>query len=466
MATPIENYLSKIQTAVYGKDVRQSIYNAINRCYLDATVGITPDITVVSTSTGSVVTITVGAVKRQFTITNGQATNEQVETYVQEWLDAHPEATTTVEDGSITEDKLEPTLAEQIKNGGNSKQGFLILRSILDHIAYTADVSGLLEDYDAIALEGSYKVLFKGNEFTYDNDTKYLEAGSSYTTTITPNDGMKIYKCVVTMGTEDISATAYKNGVVTIESIEGNVVIEITCIDANLVFLKNITLGEETYIDTEYVPQSYTESYVLGIGISDDITEANTNPFAGVDRLPASTIAVEEYLHLRFAVRWTDSNPTGIISSYGAYKNGDGSITMHTGNYETNNGLTRDNMKLRPFYFKFTSKGQCLLKADENLTTDLTTTPFNSVSTTANITTTAALPLDSIYLGKIHSAGSRTTNSFSGVTFYRFKVFDDDGNLVVDMYPAILSGIIGMYDSVTAKLYPVTGSNYSYEEVA
>ena len=52
MATPIENYLSKIQTAVYGKDVRQSIYNAINRCYLDATVGITPDITVVSTSTG------------------------------------------------------------------------------------------------------------------------------------------------------------------------------------------------------------------------------------------------------------------------------------------------------------------------------------------------------------------------------------------------------------------------------
>ena len=148
MATPIENYLSKIQTAVYGKDVRQSIYNAINRCYLDATVGITPDITVVSTSTGSVVTITVGAVKRQFTITNGQATNEQVETYVQEWLDAHPEATTTVEDGSITEDKLEPTLAEQIKNGGNSKQGFLILRSILDHIAYTADVSGLLEDYD------------------------------------------------------------------------------------------------------------------------------------------------------------------------------------------------------------------------------------------------------------------------------------------------------------------------------
>lgn len=123
-------------------------------------------------------------------------------------------------------------------------------------------------------------------------------------------------------------------------------------------------------------------------------------------------------------------------------------------------------MKLRPFYFKFTSKGQCLLKADEDLTTDLTTTPFNSVSTTANITTTAALPLDSIYLGKVHSAGSRTTSSFSGVTFYRFKVFDDDGNLVVDMYPAILSGITGMYDSVTAKLYPVTGSNYSYEEVA
>ena len=35
---------------------------------------------------------------------------------VSDWLDAHPEATTTVEDGSITIDKLTSSLADQVNH--------------------------------------------------------------------------------------------------------------------------------------------------------------------------------------------------------------------------------------------------------------------------------------------------------------------------------------------------------------
>ena len=41
---------------------------------------------------------------------------ESVESAVSDWLDDHPEATTTVEDGSITEEKLASALALKLNN--------------------------------------------------------------------------------------------------------------------------------------------------------------------------------------------------------------------------------------------------------------------------------------------------------------------------------------------------------------
>ena len=102
----ISEYLQEIREAVYGKDVRSAIYNAINTCYQDATAGITPTITTETVAGGTQVNITVGDATTSFVVENGTATDTQVETYISEWLDDHPEATTTVEDGSITVAKL------------------------------------------------------------------------------------------------------------------------------------------------------------------------------------------------------------------------------------------------------------------------------------------------------------------------------------------------------------------------
>ena len=48
----------------------------------------------------------------------GNPTDEQVSAAVDTWLEAHPEATTTVQDGSITEEKLSESLAGKIEDAG------------------------------------------------------------------------------------------------------------------------------------------------------------------------------------------------------------------------------------------------------------------------------------------------------------------------------------------------------------
>ena len=72
----------------------------------DGTDGYSPSASVMQTPTGATITITDENGTTTASVTNGTATNAQVETYVDAWLDEHPDATTTVEDGSISTAKL------------------------------------------------------------------------------------------------------------------------------------------------------------------------------------------------------------------------------------------------------------------------------------------------------------------------------------------------------------------------
>lgn len=64
--------------------------------------GFSPTITATQTSTGATITITDKTGTSTVSLINGTATDAQVA----DWLDAHPEATTTVQDGAITNPKL------------------------------------------------------------------------------------------------------------------------------------------------------------------------------------------------------------------------------------------------------------------------------------------------------------------------------------------------------------------------
>ncbi len=82
--------------------------------------------------------------------------------------------------------------------------------------------------YDRVIGFGStvyYSIASKLTNVTTSNDAKSIESGKSYSATLTPADGYDFKSVTVTMDGKDITSTAYKNGVVTISKVTGNVVI-------------------------------------------------------------------------------------------------------------------------------------------------------------------------------------------------------------------------------------------------
>lgn len=67
----IQNLLQQLLTAIYGKDVRQAIVDAIKQCYNDASAGLVPVVNTRSVDNGVEVTITVGVTSKSFIIEDG-----------------------------------------------------------------------------------------------------------------------------------------------------------------------------------------------------------------------------------------------------------------------------------------------------------------------------------------------------------------------------------------------------------
>lgn len=78
--------------------------------------GETISASVTQTENGATITITDGSGTTTATVQNGTATDAQVDA----WLTEHPEATTTVQDGSITTQKLAPDVIALINSDNNS----------------------------------------------------------------------------------------------------------------------------------------------------------------------------------------------------------------------------------------------------------------------------------------------------------------------------------------------------------
>ena len=139
----IEQNLQKILSSRYGKDVRQSIHDSIHDCYEDGKAGavdlvareridnLVANVPEGSTKDSELVDIRVGyngtrytsageSIRRQIGDLHGDVDllnqggldlkDELISSKVSEWLIEHPEATTTVQDGCITEEKLSDNL--------------------------------------------------------------------------------------------------------------------------------------------------------------------------------------------------------------------------------------------------------------------------------------------------------------------------------------------------------------------
>lgn len=113
----IENGIAENAKALASKIGQEEVDTAVESALETAKEsgqfdGATPVIETSKIDGVTTITITIGEEVHTITINDGTATDEQVEAFVQEWFDEHPEATATVEDGSITYDKL----AEDVKN--------------------------------------------------------------------------------------------------------------------------------------------------------------------------------------------------------------------------------------------------------------------------------------------------------------------------------------------------------------
>ena len=166
----IQEYLDLIKNAIYGKDVRQAIHDGILQCYLDASgdhyerldrnkVNQPLDGNNQPTNgTSGQLLRTKGNGATEWSDV-GLPTDEQTAQAVSDWLDAHPEATTTVQDGSLTEAKFSNTLK---------------IKTIKDYVTpemFGAVGDGVADDTDALEQclatgqdvlgVGSYKVTRK-----------------------------------------------------------------------------------------------------------------------------------------------------------------------------------------------------------------------------------------------------------------------------------------------------------------
>jgi hypothetical protein len=87
-----------------------------------------------------------------FTVTNGDSSDAKIQGFIEDWLDEHPEATTTIQDGSVTEEKLHPDLQEKMNSvhvdmGANSYKFTFVGQLYTPPSAYVAWGSG--PKYDA-----------------------------------------------------------------------------------------------------------------------------------------------------------------------------------------------------------------------------------------------------------------------------------------------------------------------------
>lgn len=157
------------------------------------------------------------------------------------------------------------TLSEEIKNqSGGMTTG--IARSLLNLFAsvshYDKDVS---EYYQNLVNElGMYNITYNLTNVTSSNTNADIMANLSFKTTLTPKNGYVFDSVVVTMGGVDITATAYSDGVISIEAVTGNIVITANAILEDVLYNWDFTQSlADTVEGKEATPASTSSTPII-----------------------------------------------------------------------------------------------------------------------------------------------------------------------------------------------------------
>ena len=122
----------------------------------------------------------------------------------------------------------EATTYHKNDNHEGKNTAFCVISIDLDERTIYADCFGA--GYDRVVSYGdeavtTYSIVNRLTNVKNSNSTNSIVAGASYSASITANDKCNLESVTITMGGVDITASAYRDGVITIPSVTGNVVI-------------------------------------------------------------------------------------------------------------------------------------------------------------------------------------------------------------------------------------------------
>lgn len=99
---------------------------------------------------------------------------------------------------------------------------------------------------------------------TTNNNVSTIEKGSAYNATIAANNGYKIKSVTITMDGIDITSTAYSNGVISIGSVTGNIIIIVHAINESANYINLLPVATDTdgniYNNKGYKENTYLSS--------------------------------------------------------------------------------------------------------------------------------------------------------------------------------------------------------------
>lgn len=135
--------------------------------------------------------------------------------------------------------------------GGNDVSSTVISGNVITISSVTGDI---VIEVTTTRLITNYTITNNLTNATNSNTATNIEGNTSYSATITANDGYQISSVIVTMGGTDITSSAYSNGVLTISDVTGDIII--TVIANPLKEEISITWEEGSLNSTTGLPES------------------------------------------------------------------------------------------------------------------------------------------------------------------------------------------------------------------